>query len=64
MENNLELRVDYLLKNITEEEFKIKVQRANKSHEKKREILEVLNMFVTTVGDIMHRAFVFVHGLL
>lgn len=63
VENNLELRVDYLLKNITEEEFKIKVQRANKSHEKKREILEVLNMFVTTVGDIMHRAFVFVHGL-
>ena len=55
MENNLELRVEYLQKKISEEEFKMKVQRANKMHEKKREMSGVLNLFVTTVGDIMYR---------
>lgn len=63
LENNLELRVEYLQKKITDDEFKMKVQRANKMHEKKREILVVLNMFVTTVGDIMHRVEMFVHEL-
>lgn len=63
MENNLELRVEYLQKKISEEEFKIKVQRANKMHEKKREISGVLNLFVTTVADIIHRVEEYVQGL-
>ena len=63
MENNLELRVEYLQKKISEEEFKIKVQRANKLHEKKREMSGVLNLFVTTVADIMYRIEVYIHGL-
>jgi hypothetical protein len=63
MENNLELRVEYLQKKISEDEFKIKVQRANKLHEKKREISGVLNLFVTTVADIMYRIEVYIHGL-
>lgn len=53
-ENNMELRVDYLRNKITEEDFKVKVQRANKQHEKKREISEVLNMFVATVTEIIY----------
>lgn len=60
LENNLELRVGYLRKQITEEDFKTKVQRANKMHEKKREMCAVLDMFVTTVGDIMYRIKMFV----
>lgn len=63
MENNLELRVEYLQKKISEEEFKIKVQRANKMHEKKREMSGVLNLFVTTVGDIMYRIEMYIQGL-
>jgi hypothetical protein len=63
VENNLELRVEYLQKKISEDEFKIKVQRANKMHEKKREISGVLNMFVTTVADIIQRVEVFTQGL-
>lgn len=53
-ENNLELRVDFLRNKITEEDFKIKVQRANKQHEKKREIAAVLNMFVSAVTEIIY----------
>jgi hypothetical protein len=53
-ENNMELRVDYLRNKISEEDFKIKVQRANKQHEKKREMAEVLTLFVTTVSEIVY----------
>ena len=63
VEDNLDLRVEYLQKKISEDEFKIKVQRANKMHEKKREISVVLNMFVTTVADIMYRVQVFAQEL-
>jgi hypothetical protein len=59
----MELRVDYLRNKITEEDFKIKVQRANKQHEKKREISEVLNMFVTTVAEIVYGIYVVVNDL-
>lgn len=62
-ENNLELRVDYLRQRITDEEFKIRVQRANKLHEKKREMWGVLNLFVTTVSDIIYRVEMFAQGL-
>lgn len=55
MENNLELRVDYLDGVITEEDFMVKVQRANKQHEKRREIGEILALFMHTAREIFLR---------
>ena len=63
LENNLELRIEYLQKNISEDEFKTKVQRANKMNEKKREMAVVLNLFTTTVADIIYRIEMFVRGI-
>lgn len=53
--NNQQLRIDYLRNRITENEFKIKVQRAIKSHDKKREIGEIIHLFIQTVTDILYR---------
>ena len=53
--NNEKLRIGYLRKEIDEEDFKKKVQRNNKLHEKKREIYGILHLFVQTATDIFHR---------
>ena len=55
VENNQELRIGFLRKQISEDEFKIKIQRANKLHQKKREIGEIIHLFIQTVTDIMYR---------
>ena len=54
-ENNLELRVQYLRGQITETDFKVKVQRANKAFEKKREIFQVSDLLQRTVTEILLR---------
>ena len=55
VENNQELRVSFLMNEISEEDFKIKVQRANKQHEKKREIGDVIRLYIQTITDITFR---------
>ena len=55
IEDNVSLRVDYLRNRISEEEFKIKIQRANKQHQKKREIGEIIHLFVQSTTDILYR---------
>jgi hypothetical protein len=55
VENNLDLRVAYLCQKINEGDFKNKLQRNNKSHEKKRETGEVLHLYLQTVNHILHR---------
>lgn len=55
VENNLNLRVEYLMNELSEEDFKVRVQRANKQHEKKREIGEVIHLYIQTVTDIVYR---------
>ena len=55
VEDNVGLRIAYLENKISEENFKIKVQRANKHHAKKREIGEIVHLFVETVTDIVYR---------
>lgn len=55
-ENNLELRVRYLQHNISKQDFKIKLQQANKKHEKKREIGQILDMYIQSTTDIIIRA--------
>ena len=55
VENNLKLRIKYLRNIISKEEFKIQLQRDNKKHDKKREMYEILYLFVNTVNDIINR---------
>ena len=55
VENNLTLRVNYMRKKIDKDAFQISVQRANKKHEKKRDMRDILQLFVQTVTDIMYR---------
>ena len=55
VQDNLKLRVDFLRKRIDESTFKTLVQRANKNHDKKREIGEILHLFTQTVTDSIFR---------
>ena len=50
--NNRELRVKYLLKEITKEEWKKELQRINKRNEKNSEIRQILNMYITAITDL------------
>jgi hypothetical protein len=54
-ENNLALRVNYMRKKIDKDTFQTNIQRANKKHEKKRDIRDILQLFVQTVTDILFR---------
>ena len=62
VQDNLELRVAYLMNDITEEEFKVRTQRANKQHEKKREMGNIIRLYIQTVIDIMTRVNDYVQG--
>ena len=53
--DNRELRIKYLRKLITEDQFKTILQKHHKKHSKKHEIMEVLQMMVLTCTDILHR---------
>jgi hypothetical protein len=53
--DNSDLRVQYLLNNIDEEQWKTALQRRQKSIEKNQEIHHVLQLWVTTVRDIFQR---------
>lgn len=55
VQDNLELRVGYLMDEITAEEFKIRIQRANKQHAKKREMGDVIRLYIQTITDIAFR---------
>ena len=53
--NNQALRVDYLRQKISEDDFKTQIQRIDKKHQKKREMFNVITMFINAVTDIMYR---------
>ena len=53
--DNQELRIDYLLNKITEEDFKIVLQRREKMTQKKREIHNIIRLIIDTVTDILYR---------
>lgn len=53
-QSNMDLRIDYLLKNLTEEEFKIKLQRREKELNKKIEYRDVLDMYVNVIQDLFY----------
>lgn len=54
-ENNRDLRVSYMLGELSETDYKKKIQRREKSREKKRDIHNVLRMFIDTTGDLLRQ---------
>jgi hypothetical protein len=52
---NENLRIQYMRKIITEEQFKTTLQRNDKKNEKYREIHNILTILLTTVTDIIFR---------
>jgi hypothetical protein len=55
IENNRDLRIKYLNNEITEEQFRRTLQRREKTTEKKREILQVLNTCVIVGSEILRK---------
>ena len=53
--NNQDLRIDYLRNKISEDNFKIQIQRLDKKHQKNREIHNVFTILYNTVTDILYR---------
>ena len=53
--DNRELRIEFLRGRLTELEFKVQLQRENKRHEKRREVGDVLRLFVSAATDIVFR---------
>lgn len=50
-QSNLNLRVKYMLNELTVDAFKSKIQQREKAAEKRRDITMILNMFVTLMSD-------------
>ena len=55
VENNQGLRVAYMRQEIDKESFRRKIQMSNKQYDKKKEMTNILNLFVQTATDIMFR---------
>lgn len=49
--NNIDLRVRYMMNEISSDTFKSKIQQREKASQKKRDIAMILNMFITTMSD-------------
>lgn len=54
-QDNLYLRMKYMLNEITHEAFKIELQRRDKHNSKIGDIRDIYNMFVDTVGDFLRQ---------
>ena len=52
---NQDLRIEYMLNKLSEDDFKIILQRNEKKHEKYREIHNILDLLITTITDIILR---------
>jgi len=55
VEDNLKLRVAFLRNRLTEKEFQVKLQRANKLYDKKKETGDVIRLFLQATTDIIFR---------
>ena len=56
IENNRDIRIQYMMNVLPEDQFKKKIQQREKATEKKREIIEVLDLYQTVVMDLMQKA--------
>ena len=54
-QRNENLRVQYLMKEITEEEMRELLQRDDKKHHKNSELREVFTLLTNTIADILYR---------
>ena len=54
-DDNMDLRVRYMLKELTDNDFKMKLQQREKRTQKLREIYLVLSMFTDTVSDLFRQ---------
>jgi hypothetical protein len=54
-ENNRDLRIQYMRNKISENEFKIIIQRNSKKYDKNTEMRNVLELLINTVSDIIFR---------
>ena len=52
--NNIELRIQYLINDINEEQFKRKLQQHEKDNSKKRDIYMILQMYTDTMIDFFN----------
>jgi len=55
VENNLDLRIKFMRNMIDKEKFKITIQKQNKLFQKNHEIYQLLEVFNTTIIDILFR---------
>lgn len=55
LNDNENLRIQYLLNDINEEQFKKKLQQKEKANDKKRNLYLILHMYQTTILDILQR---------
>lgn len=55
---NLDLRIKYMLGEITVETFRTQLQQREKKQHKKQEIHQVLHMFIHTIGDMFRQAII------
>jgi hypothetical protein len=51
-DQNSDLRISYTLKEITDDQFKTKIQQREKATQKKREIAMIMNMFINVASEI------------
>tara|TARA_Y100000817_G_scaffold307971_1_gene295055 strand:- start:14984 stop:15295 length:312 start_codon:yes stop_codon:yes gene_type:complete len=54
-DDNRYLRMKYLLKDMTEEQLKRELQRRDKSNCKTRDIRDIYQMYIDTVGDLLRQ---------
>lgn len=55
LQDNLQMRIDYMRNKIEKDDFKKKLQKKEKDNQKKREISNVLAMYTSCVTDIFYR---------
>lgn len=55
LEDNLQLRIDFMRNKIDKEHLKKVIQKREKQNEKKREISNVIDMYINCITDIFYR---------
>lgn len=55
--DNRDIRIKYMMDEISERDFKLKLQKREKAENRKRDIREVLDLYVTVCTDIFQRLF-------
>ena len=58
--NHQALRIKFMRNQISEADFKMVIQRNNKKNEKRREMRDILLMFITTFTDTIYRLYAYI----